>query len=765
MALRADAQGFLVGDPIDLKVVARPLEQIREDIRAIKSALLSGAPASSNTHAREIGRAPVLATPRSRGADGRFISSGSRSAALPRGRSAPKAAARAPEAPSKPRTPVVMPASRKTPATMQKNEADARGIARAVGEQFVGRISSRVAEAVRAAADMEEADPAVKAMKEVAQPISRGWNAIFGDRKERKQDGWFRRILGELKGFRKEESVYNREANRRLREIEQNSERGGSAGGGGLFSWFSGGLKNLGLLGRFLGGGALRGGRFLRGLLRRPGLLRRIPVLGPLLGLGLAGSDIYSIENDPSLTPEQKRAAEFRAGGKLAGGLLGGALGAFGGPLGAVFGATVGDIVGEQFGGWLSGFDWKEIGNRIATTWNNLVVEPFSAVATKIESAWDSITERFNAALELVSGFLKDKLGIDLPEIKKTVETAAQSTADAVNKGLNAANEVVRDKTGVDIKAGVRKGVEAAKRTTGNAIEGVKAVKDWMFGAKTSTTADTITAELAKRGYTPEQIAGILGTLQVESGLRADAIGDNGTSFGLAQWHNDRWKGLKRHAAKMGLDPSDTLAQIDFLDWELRNTNQDAFSALQTAKTPEEAAIAMLHFERPHGYTKNNPLGADSAKRRIAFAKKAYAQIQPIEETIQPSAAQNAPTPPRVALKTPGYPETSAAKPVENLAQAIPAPSPASPPDAFVNAFPLTGSITATAPRIVSAPAPTVPKASAPPVVAEAQPVPVPLGGSSRPNLTVTIPPPEVGQDVKDRGIAHIATGGISRRT
>ena len=43
-----------------------------------------------------------------------------------------------------------------------------------------------------------------------------------------------------------------------------------------------------------------------------------------------------------------------------------------------------------------------------------------------------------------------------------------------------------------------------------------------------------------KKGLTKEQASGIVGNLEAESGLNTTAKGDGNTSFGIAQWHNQR---------------------------------------------------------------------------------------------------------------------------------------------------------------------------------------------------------------------------------
>src|SRR3954451_10104669 len=130
-------------------------------------------------------------------------------------------------------------------------------------------------------------------------------------------------------------------------------------------------------------------------------------------------------------------------------------------------------------------------------------------------------------------------------------------------------------------------------------------------------TRAAIASQLSDLGYGPAQIAGIIGNLQHESSLDPNAVGDNGTSFGLAQWHADRWDALKNFAAKNGSDPSDVSTQVNFPHNELQGPESTAREALMAAKTPQDAATAFMHFERPLGYSADNPMGGMGARSRI----------------------------------------------------------------------------------------------------------------------------------------------------
>lgn len=126
------------------------------------------------------------------------------------------------------------------------------------------------------------------------------------------------------------------------------------------------------------------------------------------------------------------------------------------------------------------------------------------------------------------------------------------------------------------------------------------------------------------RGYTPAQASGIVGNLIHESGLDPGAVGDAGTSVGLAQFHNERAAALKAFAQAKGTSPGDFQTQLEFIDKELHSTEGRAFQALQASATPEAAAAAFVHYERPKGYDPNNPAASMGFESRVAQAKAVF---------------------------------------------------------------------------------------------------------------------------------------------
>lgn len=117
------------------------------------------------------------------------------------------------------------------------------------------------------------------------------------------------------------------------------------------------------------------------------------------------------------------------------------------------------------------------------------------------------------------------------------------------------------------------------------------------------------------QGLTTSQSAGIIGNLYIESNLDVNAVGDNGTSFGIAQWHNERYTSLKKWAAKNNLQWNSFNAQLKYLWWELNNTESNALLQLKQQHDPARAAYVFAkYFERP----------AEISSGRLTTARKVY---------------------------------------------------------------------------------------------------------------------------------------------
>jgi murein DD-endopeptidase MepM/ murein hydrolase activator NlpD len=107
---------------------------------------------------------------------------------------------------------------------------------------------------------------------------------------------------------------------------------------------------------------------------------------------------------------------------------------------------------------------------------------------------------------------------------------------------------------------------------------------------------------LMSQGMSANGAAGVVSNLLAESGLRTGAVGDQGSSYGIAQWHLGRKDNLMRFAKSAGLDPSSLDAQSQFLMKELRGKQYgNLMSTLSDPKVSAYDATAafMKTFERP----------------------------------------------------------------------------------------------------------------------------------------------------------------------
>lgn len=149
------------------------------------------------------------------------------------------------------------------------------------------------------------------------------------------------------------------------------------------------------------------------------------------------------------------------------------------------------------------------------------------------------------------------------------------------------------------------------------------------------------------KGYTKQQAAGIVGNLMHESGLDVAALNpgdgaDGSNSIGIAQWNGPRAEALHSYASTGGLDVNDLETQLGFIDHELRSTEGDAYQRLMAATNPIQAAAAFAGYERPQGWTAENPYGAlgwgSRAKEAARLAGMDFAGAGGAPQTAQNAA-------------------------------------------------------------------------------------------------------------------------------
>lgn len=112
-------------------------------------------------------------------------------------------------------------------------------------------------------------------------------------------------------------------------------------------------------------------------------------------------------------------------------------------------------------------------------------------------------------------------------------------------------------------------------------------------------------------GLNSAAACGVLANIECESDFDNTLYGDNGTSYGICQWHAERFTNLKNYCSKRKLDWKSLEGQLWFLNYELSNSPSDTGYILDKLKkvsdTKDGAYDAgydwCYYFERPANRT------------------------------------------------------------------------------------------------------------------------------------------------------------------
>ena len=684
------------------------------------------------------------------------------------------------------------------------------GLAKSIGVA----VGSKTAEAVREVSDgMSEVDPAVKAMQEVAEPLKKGYDLIFGGSGEEK---WLKRIFRRLAGWMKLDTLFKRSEKKQLEELTDEAKKARGVERGGILSKVGG---MLGMRGGMLGG--------LAGLLPKllKGGAKKIPVLGGVIAgiSALFGLSDAEKETDKTERSRKRGGALGSFGGTVAGGFAGmkaGALaGSIFGPLGTVIGGALGGIAGSVLGevsgeylGRLAGETWTklsdwftslDIGGKISGAWDSVcsgVSSAWDSVCSGLSSAWDtaveglkgtwdSVVDKVGGVFESVSGWIKDKLGIDIPGAVKGAVDAVKDKAAKANKWLSSffvkpedaaagknskpapaaktpakpaepakpeeehKPQGILSRFGDWLQSRAPRSTEALAKTKLAATQAVKDASGWMLG-KTSERfesggrgAGTVSSgrgDFGGASYGTYQLASRTGTLQ--KFLKESPYGKEfeGLTPGTPEF-NAKWKQIAKTDAGFGAAQHDFIKRTHF-DPAMQRMKDAGIDLTGRGKAVQDAVWSTaVQFGAGNGKSGASGMFAKALKGRdlsqmsdadIVSAIQDY-KIENNSKLFRSSSASvRAGTMNRAhqekahLLQLAGL--ESAAKPVESVAKAPAVKSP---------------SFTETA---AAAKIPSAPKVSEP------------MNKPAERQIAVKVQPGEVGQDVKDRRIAHVATGGIA---
>ena len=112
-----------------------------------------------------------------------------------------------------------------------------------------------------------------------------------------------------------------------------------------------------------------------------------------------------------------------------------------------------------------------------------------------------------------------------------------------------------------------------------------------------SSNKQSICLSLQESGFSVNATAALLSNIKHESGFRPNVDGDDGTSYGLCQWHESRKTDLQRYCDD---DYSTIACQLDFLVYELKNKYKSVYRSLTSNNSTYQMAFDFCYtFEVP----------------------------------------------------------------------------------------------------------------------------------------------------------------------
>ena len=139
---------------------------------------------------------------------------------------------------------------------------------------------------------------------------------------------------------------------------------------------------------------------------------------------------------------------------------------------------------------------------------------------------------------------------------------------------------------------------------------------------------------------------GVLANIEHESNFQPTIFGDKGTSYGLCQWHNERFSALRGYCTALGLDYRSVEGQLAYLKYELGSRYTNLLMMLMAIDdTPEGAYRAAyqwcVQFEKPSN------MQIKAAQRGELAQGKYWARYNRFEPIImiQPQPEETLPSP------------------------------------------------------------------------------------------------------------------------
>ena len=177
-------------------------------------------------------------------------------------------------------------------------------------------------------------------------------------------------------------------------------------------------------------------------------------------------------------------------------------------------------------------------------------------------------------------------------------------------------------------------------------------------------------------GLPSSSACGILANIEKESSFNPGAVGDNGTSYGLCQWHDGRFTALKTFCQARDLDYQSVAGQLAYLRYELENTYPELLAQLRVQQNDADGAYRAAYlwcteFERPVNTEQNGILRGTIARGKYWNRYNSMILVQSEPEVMTEEEVVEAVIQTQVTIPEP--PETIAPERQEQSGEETPA--------------------------------------------------------------------------------------------
>ncbi|MFT8890827.1 MAG: phage tail tip lysozyme [Acetobacter papayae] len=273
------------------------------------------------------------------------------------------------------------------------------------------------------------------------------------------------------------------------------------------------------------------------------------------------------------------------------------------------------DIAGyvRQFANWLKNGGWEKVKQDIAG-----VTLAISAVVDKL-GAWKSVAIAAMGAMTILYGAPIIAGFIGLAGVIGPVG-AALTAATAAATALFAVLSPEKFRNFMDGLPGISMLENTVSNLTGGAFgrsykeQHVAQVAQNLGGEQAVEQGRNIQQFFMRNGYTGAQAAGLVANLaQEDSNFDPAKEGDNGTAYGIGQWHKDRQEDFRRVIGR-DIRGSSRDEQLRFMKWELDNRSYLGGNEIRHAQSASQAAaLASANYFRP-GLTRADQLREMSSR-------------------------------------------------------------------------------------------------------------------------------------------------------